>query len=76
MTTNEATQKLAEYHALGGFSDAAMAIREAEACGREWDWSGAQASIGRAYRLLGAEPPNATGYDWHCGAHPIQLAAQ
>lgn len=73
MNTNEATRQLAQYHALGGFSDAAMAIRRAEACGRNWDWLGAKTALDQAYRMLGAEPHPATGYDWHCGRHPIQM---
>jgi hypothetical protein len=38
---------------------------------RAWHWSKVEDKLSRAYKVLGGENP-ATGYDYHCGQHPVQ----
>lgn len=56
---------------------AADAVAQACGYGRNWHWDEAYTALRRAYGLLGAEYPaqNASGYDWHLGRHPVQVAA-
>lgn len=54
-------------------ASAVRALRQADAAGRAWTRS--TKALARAYLALGATPPaGATGYDWHRGAHPLQVA--
>jgi len=54
---------------------AVRALRQADDAGRAWKWGRAETALARAYRALGARPPaGATGYDWHRGQHPLQVA--
>ena len=50
-------------------------LAAAVAQGEAWNWGQAEKNLRAAYRCLGAEPVG-TGYDWHCGRHPIQIAAK
>jgi hypothetical protein len=84
MTTDQATRILAEHHQFDPFnfeSDLAIKVagRHMDAAhryGQSWEWREAEKAIERAYHALGAEPPSATGHDWHTGRHPIQVAAR
>lgn len=78
MTTDAATTRLARIY-VGGDDDqpgsrVEAALGAARRAGQDWRWDAAEAAIARAYRLLGAEPPAARGYDWHCGEHPLARA--
>lgn len=56
-------------------ASAVRALRQADDAGRAWKWARSTKALARAYRALGATPPaGATGYDWHRGAHPLQVA--
>jgi len=87
MTTTEATALLATF--LGRDRDYALAqgltgdqVEAAERAimaairhGRDWSWHAAELALARAYSALGSVPPEGgTGYAWHCGQHPIQIA--
>jgi hypothetical protein len=81
MTTERATEKLAEiYHTGDADSKAERAAeghlweadRHAETC--EWDRAGY--CVDAAYHALGAEPPDATAGTWDAGKHPIQIEAE
>lgn len=78
MTTDQATERLAEIEVLGDEdwnSLTERALQAAVRAGKDWRWDDAERWIARAYRLLGAEPPAGHGgYAWHCGAHPLSLA--
>lgn len=50
------------------------ALNNARVHGRDWDWGAAHTSIERAYRLLGAEPPDVAVDAWHSGQHPLSIA--
>jgi len=81
MTTAQATVRLGYILDHGGDlwdeaeSRADGNLRVARAHGKASNWSKAKAALDHAYRALGAEPDPATGYDWHCGSHPVQIAA-
>ena len=79
MTIADATAVLAELYVTGyavGTAErsALKHLYWAAGNGREWEWSAAERELDSAYRALGAWNP-ATGYAWHCGLHPIQIAA-
>ena len=78
MTTEQATQILAGlYDGLPTTERelaACDALNRARAYGRRWRWDDAERAIVAAYRALGAEPPAATGQDWHDGSHPLSVA--
>lgn len=74
MSTSEATKILAGKARSGGLDDVAWEVKQAIECGNAWKWEAAKGHLDEAYRLLGAEPDPASGYDWHCGRHPIQQA--
>ena len=73
MTTEAATRRLASLMDSGDRSEEDRLLSMARDYGRANKWGAAERTIAQAYRALGAEPPDATGYDWHCGSHPIQI---
>ena len=85
MTTKQATATIAAvYEALyvsgrpyaeTERNDAiARALDVARAHGRAWEWRATAKALARAYAACEAVPPDADGYSWHCGCHPIQTA--
>lgn len=83
MNTEKATLILADWLNTGTIDISSMTtcdevyglMAAAVNQGREWNWSAAEKHLHNAYRVLGAEPVG-TGYQWHCGQHPIQIAAK
>jgi hypothetical protein len=79
--TTQATELLAHIldHGADIRSDreysAASCLDAACRHGRAGNWSQAKVALDAAYHALGAWPSPGTGYDWHCGSHPIQVAA-
>lgn len=41
---------------------------------RAWNWPEVEHKLNCAYRALGCVNPG-TGYDYHCGRHPLQAVA-
>lgn len=52
---------------------ASLALRGLNEQARAWNWGNVEHKLDRAYRALGSENPG-TGYDYHCGNHPLQTA--
>lgn len=50
-----------------------LALRGLDAQARAWNWGNVEHKLDRAYRALGVENPG-SGYDYHCGTHPVQAA--
>jgi hypothetical protein len=78
MSTDDATLTLARIYLVGPYDgaeyDAEPHLMAALRAGRDWRWLDAECAIRAAYRALGAEPADGTGYAWHCGRHPLSHA--
>lgn len=83
MTTEKATSILADWLHIGyaDIDDMETCVRvnslmaSAVSHGRDWNWGAAGKNIHAAYRALGAKPAG-SGYEWHCGEHPVQIEAK
>ncbi len=84
MSTADATALLADFTVFGSAFingkkvfprfETERHLEAAQAHGRAWAWDDAQAALASVYQSIGSEPPQAGGYDWHCGQHPLSLA--
>jgi hypothetical protein len=82
MTIEKATLILADWLNTGTIDMSSQRVCEqvyglmaaAVAQGEAWNWTAAEKHLHKAYQVLGALPIG-SGYDWHKGCHPIQIAA-
>jgi hypothetical protein len=53
---------------------ASLALRGITEQARAWNWGNVEHKLDCAYAALGSKNPG-TGYDYHCGNHPVEIAA-
>ena len=77
MTNAEITNELAQIY-LGyaqPLNASQRALERAWTAGQDWSWTAAEVALDLAYEAMGG-CNEGSGYDWHCGRHPIQVAAR
>jgi hypothetical protein len=73
MSTTEITAMIATAEANGMIHDQYSEMAKIHQLAREWKWEEVESALDSLYASLGGENPG-TGYDYHKGQHPLQIA--
>ena len=75
MTTTQITAMIAQAESLGMIHDQYAAMHNIHQLARAWEWEEVESALDALYASLGGENP-ATGYAYHQGQHPLQIATR